>query len=110
MTGTKTWMLGAAMVAGTAALGATEAHGAQFGIYVGTPAEAVPPCPGPGYVWLAGYSANGYWIPGRWEFRGAGRYQMDRYEDDRGWDRDYRYGRGYRAAGGWDRRHDRDRW
>ena len=25
----------------------------------------------PGHVWVAGYQANGYWIPGRWNFIGG---------------------------------------
>lgn len=36
---------------------------------------AAPPCPGPGYVWVAGYwRANGYnrvWVPGCWQYRPA---------------------------------------
>jgi hypothetical protein len=65
------WVLGAAVVAGALGLGATRAQAAQFGIYVGTPVAAyVPPSPGAGYVWIAGYMNHGYWVPGRWEFRG----------------------------------------
>ena len=67
------WMLGAAMVAGVAAVGATTAQAAEFGIYVRGPVAYVPPCPGPGYIWTAGYMANGYWVPGSWHF-GGGRY------------------------------------
>jgi hypothetical protein len=70
MTGMKNWMLGAAMVAGAAALGTVPAQAAEFGIYVRGPVAYVPPCPGPDYFWTAGYYTNGYWIPGRWEFRG----------------------------------------
>lgn len=66
----KKWMLGAAVLAGAAGLGATQANAAQFGVYVGAPAAYVPPCPGPGYVWIAGYYANGYWVPGRWSLGG----------------------------------------
>lgn len=38
-----------------------------------------PPCPGPGYVWVAGYYNGPYWVQGYWR---------------RGDDDDY-YGRGY---------------
>ena len=66
------WMLGAAMTAGVLGLGATHANAAEFGVYVrGGPVAYVPPCPGPGYNWVAGYYANGYWVPGRWAFRGV---------------------------------------
>ena len=68
----RNWMLGAAMVAGGLGLGATTARAAEFGVYARGPVAYVPPCPGPGYVWIAGYMANGYWIPGRWNFVGRG--------------------------------------
>jgi hypothetical protein len=71
MTGMKTWMLGAAMVAGAAALGATQAQAAEFGFHVRGPVAYMPPCPGPGYVWTGGYMANGYWIEGRWAIGGG---------------------------------------
>jgi len=94
MTGMKNWMLGAAIVAGAAALGAIPAQAAQFGVHVGGPVAYVPPCPGPGYVWIDGYTANGYWIAGRWQFQGGDRWDRDRYVrygyDRRGWDRDRR--------------------
>jgi hypothetical protein len=93
----KSWMLGAAVVAGVAGLGATTAHAAEFGIYARGPVAYVPPCPGPGYVWIAGYMANGYWIPGRWNFTGV-----------RGGDRFYRYDRGRGFDRGWNRAWDRD--
>jgi hypothetical protein len=95
----RNWMLGAAVLAGALGLGAAKAQAAEFGVYVRGPVAYVPPCPGAGYVWVAGYSANGYWIPGRWNFvgvrvggpvvrfgygRGPG---FDRHFD-RGWDRD----------------------
>jgi len=66
----RNWMLGAAVVAGTLGLGATTAQAAEFGIYARGPVAYVPPCPGAGYVWIAGYQANGYWVPGRWNFAG----------------------------------------
>jgi hypothetical protein len=64
------WVLGAAVLAGTLGMGATSAQAAEFGIYVGGPAAHIPPCPGAGYFWTAGYMNHGYWVPGRWEFRG----------------------------------------
>ena len=67
----RNWMLGAAVVAGGLGLGATTAQAAEFGNYARGPVAYVPPCPGPGYVWIAGYMANGYWIPGRWNFAGV---------------------------------------
>lgn len=79
------WMLGAAVAAGTLGLGATTAQAAQFGVYVGGgPAAYVPPSPGPGYTWVAGYYANGYWVPGTWSYVGV-----------RGWDRDDFRGRDF---------------
>lgn len=86
----KSWMLGAAIVTGAMGVGATSAQAAEFGIYVGGPAAYVPPCPGPGYAWVNGYMADGYWVPGQWQFTGS---------DDRGWDREDGWGRGY----GWGR-------
>ena len=103
----KNWIFGAAVLAGAAALGSTPAQAAEFGIYVRGPVAYVPPCPGPGYFWTAGYMADGYWVPGRWSFGGyrdrdrfVGR---DDYRHDRGhdFDRDRRYDR--------DRDRDRDR-
>lgn len=68
------WMLGAALAAGTLALGTQNAQAARIGVYVGAPAPVayVPACPGPGYVWVAGYY-NGYgvWVPGYWNFVGV---------------------------------------
>ncbi len=103
MKNTRKWMLGAALAVSGLGLGATTAHAAQFGVYFGAPAAYVPPCPGPGYSWVDGYQADGYWVPGRWAFVGDGdrndfgyaRYYGDRDEHryyregdrDRGWDR-----------------------
>jgi len=100
------WMLGAAVAVGALGLAATPAKAAEFGIYMRGPAAYVPPCPGPGYAWVAGYYADGYWMPGRWNYVG-----------ERGWDRDnhYRYSRDSdrdRDRGGYrdfDRNRDRDR-
>ncbi|HUK15702.1 MAG TPA: hypothetical protein VLW65_04780 [Bryobacteraceae bacterium] len=71
-------------------------------VFVGGPVAYVPPCPGPGYVWIAGSYANGYWVPGRWGFRGVrGPIVVDRFHHDRFYDR--------RFDRGWDRDHDRFR-
>jgi hypothetical protein len=96
MTGMKNWMLGAALAAGAFGLGAAPAQAARVGIYIGGPAAYIPPCPGPGYVWVAGYWTNGYWVPGYWNFAGYGPRVMVR--GDFGWEhrRDFdRYGRDY---------------
>jgi len=66
------WVLGAAVVAGGLGLGATTAQAAEFGVYVRGPVAYVPPCPGPGYVWVAGYYNGGIWVPGYWNFGGGG--------------------------------------
>ena len=104
MTGMKRWMLGAAMVAGAALVGAPPANAARVGIYVGagTPAAYVPPCPGPGYAWVDGYYADGYWVPGYWNYVGLsvgvpafrGRVYFDH---DRGWDRGRDFDREHRV-------------
>ena len=105
------WMLGAAVAVGTLGLGTTAAHAAQIGVYVsGGPVAYVPPCPGPGYQWVAGYYSGGYWVPGRWAFVGARIYDRDDYRF-RAYDRDdYRFRAYDRDRGGWgDRDRDRDR-
>ena len=66
------YVLGAALLAGGLGLGATSAQAAEFRIAIGGPAAYVPPCPGPGYVWVAGYYDNGYWIPGYWNYPAVG--------------------------------------
>ncbi len=68
----KKWMLGAALAAGAVGMTATPAQAARVGIYIGAPAAYIPPCPGPGYAWVAGYWANGYRVPGYWNFVGGG--------------------------------------
>ena len=102
------WILGAAVVAGGLGLAATPAKAAEFGVYIGGPAAYVPPCPGPGYEWTAGYYSGGYWVPGRWAFAGysapAVRYYGDR-DDYRVY---YRDRDDYRRRD-WDR-HDRRDW
>jgi hypothetical protein len=102
------WMLGAAVVAGTLGLGASTANAAQvrFGVVVGGgPVAYVPPCPGPGYQWTAGYYSGGYWVPGRWAYAGASYYNRDDYRyrvNSRDYDRD-------RDHRDWDRDRDHDR-
>jgi len=59
-------VLGAALVAGTLGLGATQAQAARVRFVVGGPVAYVPPCPGSGYVWVAGYYNGGAWVPGFW--------------------------------------------
>ncbi len=106
------WMLGAAVVAGGLGLAATPANAAQFGVYIGGPSAYVPPCPGPGYEWTAGYYSGGYWVPGRWAFAGRDRddYRVVRYYGDRDDHRVYRDRDDYRGRdrGGDRDRHDRD--
>ncbi len=105
------WILGAAVVAGGLGLGTTAAQAAEFGVYVGGPAAYVPPCPGPGYQWVAGYNAGGYWVPGRWNFIGVrDGYRVARYYGDRDDHRYYGDRDGNRDRDrGYDRdRHDRD--
>ncbi len=80
----RNWMLGAAVAAGTLGLAAVPAHAAEFGVYMRGPVAYVPPCPGAGYAWVAGYNAGGYWVPGRWNFVGVrGPARFDRFERDR---------------------------
>jgi hypothetical protein len=108
MASMKGLMLGVAILAGAAGLGAANANAAQFGIYIGAPAAYAPPSPGPGYAWTAGYYANGYWVPGRWAY--AGRYDRDDFYRDRDWDRNRHYDRDDRLHDrDWDRDHDRFR-
>lgn len=108
------WMLGAAVAAGTLGLGTTAAHAAQFGVYVsGGPVAYVPPCPGPGYQWVAGYYSDGYWVPGRWAYVGDSYYGGDRddyrvYYRDHDWDRDRWRDHDWDRDRGWDRDRDRD--
>ena len=105
MASMKGLMLGAAILAGAAGLGATRANAAQFGIYVGTPSAYAAPYPGPGYAWIDGYYDGGYWIPGRWAY--AGHYDRHDYYRGRDWDR----GRGWNRDRHYDRddrHHDRD--
>ncbi len=121
MTNTMKWMLGAALAAGALGMATPQAQAAQFGVYVGSPVAYAPPCPGPGYEWIAGYDADGYWVPGRWAFVGVrgpvvgfgyegGFYHRD-FDRDRGWDRgrnrDWDRDRDRGRDRGYDRNHDR---
>ena len=109
------WVLGAAVLAGGMALGTTTAQAAQVRVYVGAgDAAYVPPCPGPGYAWVAGYYNDGYWVPGYWNYVGAGysyydrddfRYRHYDRDDFRHYDRDHDRGFNYRDR---DDHHDRD--
>ena len=90
----KKWMLAAALAVGAVGLGATSAQAAEIGIYARGPVAYVPPCPGPGYYWTAGYRANGYWIPGRWSY-GGGRVAVGRGYFVRGREFGPRFYRGY---------------
>ncbi len=110
MASMKSLMLGAAILAGAAGLGTTNANAAQFGIYIGGPTAYAPPSPGPGYAWVAGYYDGGYWIPGRWAF--VGHFDRDDYYRGRDWDGDRYYDRGRnydRDDHHYDRGRDRDR-
>ena len=90
MSSMKSWMLGAAVVVAGLGASATMAQAAEFGVYVRGPVAYVPPCPGAGYFWTAGYRVNGYWMPGRWEFRGdRDRGAFARYDGRRDFDRHY---------------------
>ena len=74
MNSIRNWMrksiFATAVVAGVLGLGATTAQASEVRIYARGPVAYVPPSPGPGYVWIAGYRANGYWVPGRWNYGG----------------------------------------
>ena len=121
MGNTMKWMLAAALVVGGLGLSAVPANAAQIGFYIGTgPAAYIPPYPGPGYAWIAGYYAGGYWIPGRWAFVGYGsQYYGNRYYGDRDdhyrdrgdsyRDRDWNRGGDRERDRGWERGRDRGR-
>ena len=50
----------------------------------------IPPCPGPNYVWVAGYWDNGYWVEGQWVYRAPVAYGPTirlGFGHDRDWDR-----------------------
>ena len=90
MSSMRNWMLGAAVVAGAAALSAAPAQAAEFGFAVRGPVAYIPACPGPGYLWVDGYMANGYWTPGYWHFGGARRVgPVVGFDYGRGYDRGF---------------------
>jgi hypothetical protein len=91
----KKWVLGAALALGTVGLGATQAQAARIGVgvYVGGPVAYVPPCPGPGFVWTAGYYNGGVWVPGFWRAPGPRLGVVVR--GGYGWGHRVYYGRGY---------------
>ena len=96
-------ILRALALTGVLGLGAAAAQ-ARAGIYVGIGGgdpyyAAVPPCPGPGYFWSAGYYNGPVFVPGRWIYRG---YDRDAYA------RSYSYGNGYRVFDRDDHRGNRD--
>ena len=105
------WVLSAAVVAGGLGLAATPAKAAQWGVYIGQ-STYVPPCPGPGYEWTAGYYSDGYWVPGRWTFVGLqppcrALLRRSYYHRDRDWDRDRRHWEHERHERAEHREHDR---
>lgn len=87
-------MLGVVVAAGLLGAGTVAASAAPLEFHARYGAEYVPPCPGEGYFWTAGYYNGGYWVPGAWEFRGR---------------RDFDGGYGYRRDFRRDERFDRDR-
>ncbi len=92
----RNWIFGAAIVVAGLGLGATPAQAAEFGFHVRGPVAFVPACPGPGYVWIAGYYANGYWVPGYWNFAGIrNRGPVVRFDAGRGFDRHFDRDRGH---------------
>jgi hypothetical protein len=56
----------------------------------------VPPCPGPGYIWTAGYYNGGVWMPGFW--RGPGPRMGVVVRGGSGWGHPV-YGRGFYRGG-----------
>jgi len=111
------WMLGAAVLAGGLGLGATSAQAAPVRVILGGgPMAYVPPCPGPGYVWVAGYYNDGYWVPGYCNYEGVGSRvvvggSFGYVDRDRAYYRDRDDRRGYDSDNhrGGDRDHDHDR-
>jgi hypothetical protein len=71
-------ILRALALTGVLGLGAAAAQ-AQPRVFVGVGVRApvvvaaVPPCPGVGYVWSAGYYNGPVFVPGRWIYRGYDR-------------------------------------
>jgi hypothetical protein len=63
------------MVAVAGAVAAQPANAqVRIAVGVGVPAPVyaegyIPPCPGDGYLWTAGYYNAGIWVPGHWARR-----------------------------------------
>src|ERR1700690_728322 len=107
----KTKMILLAALLSVAAMSANA--GVRFGVSVGFPTpvvyapasapvtvvQAIPPCPGVGYVWAPGYwsylQTGRVWVSGAWHYRAG--------DNDRGHDRDGHNHGGYDRGG-----HDRD--
>lgn len=107
------WMVGAALAIGGLGLAAPAAHAAHIGVYIGAGPGYMPPCPGPGYQWSAGYYDGGYWVPGQWVYVGGPAYYSapvygygyygrdhDDWDRDRGWGDGDRFREGDRGWGG----------
>jgi hypothetical protein len=77
---TQKMMVGVALLGGVLGAGTVAANAAPIEFHERFEAGYIPPCPGDGYVWTAGYYNGGYWVPGAWAFRGH-----------RGFDRGYAY-------------------
>lgn len=71
----------------------------------------IPPCPGDGYTWTAGYYNGGIWVPGAWVIRGGYRgvdrgyvggyaYGRQGWDDHRGREFEHGYDRGGRDRDG----------
>ena len=72
-------ILRALALTGIVGFGAAAGAQAQTRVYVGFGApvvSAIPPCPGVGYEWSAGYYDGPVFVPGRWIYRG---YDRDNY-------------------------------
>jgi hypothetical protein len=98
-------ILRALALTGIVGFGAATGAQAQARVYVGIGAPvvaAIPPCPGDGYVWTAGYYEGRAWVPGRWIYRG---YDRGYYRARVGWDHRYYNDHDRR---GFDRDHYRD--
>jgi hypothetical protein len=83
---------------GMIGIGTVAGAQAQTRVYVGIGAPivaAIPPCPGDGYIWTAGYYEGPVWVPGRWIYRGYDRDDYFRARVD--WDHHYSYDRDRRG-------------
>jgi hypothetical protein len=66
-----------------------------FGVTIGAPVADtyIPPCPGDGYDWVAGYYNGGVWVPGAWRMRAG--YRVGFVDHGYG----HGYGRGFEHRG-----------